>query len=111
LIVDLQKKLGLTYLFISHNLAVVRFLSNRVGVMYCGKLVELSDSKTLYTAPVHPYTQALLRPCQRLILTSRLRRSFSKGCDQPHQPAEGMPVLYKVPGSQRGVPGERAAVD
>ncbi len=60
LIVGLQKKLGLTYLFISHNLAVVRFLSNRVGVMYCGKLVELADSKTLYTAPVHPYTQALL---------------------------------------------------
>ena len=60
LIVDLQKKLGLTYLFISHNLAVVRFLSNRVGVMYCGKLVELANSKTLYTAPIHPYTQALL---------------------------------------------------
>ncbi len=60
MIVNLQKKLGLTYLFISHNLAVIRFLSSRVGVMYCGKLVELADSRTLYTAPIHPYTQALL---------------------------------------------------
>ena len=60
LIVNLQRKFGLTYLFISHNLAVVRFLSNRVGVMYCGKLVELANSIKLYLAPKHPYTQALL---------------------------------------------------
>lgn len=60
MIVKLQKKLELTYLFISHNLAVVRFLSNRVGVMYCGKLVELADSRKLYLAPKHPYSQALL---------------------------------------------------
>ena len=55
LIVNLQKRLGLTYLFISHNLAVVRFLSNRVGVMYCGKLVEMADSRTLYVSPKHPF--------------------------------------------------------
>lgn len=60
LIVSLQKRLDLTYLFISHNLAVVRFLSNRVGVMYCGKLVEMARSQTLYVSPKHPYTQALL---------------------------------------------------
>jgi oligopeptide/dipeptide ABC transporter ATP-binding protein len=60
MIVELQKKLDLTYLFISHNLAVVRFLSNRVGVMYCGKLVELADSRKLYLEPKHPYSQALL---------------------------------------------------
>ena len=60
MIVELQKKLELTYLFISHNLAVVRFLSNRVGVMYCGKLVELADSRKLYLAPRHPYSRALL---------------------------------------------------
>ncbi|MEW6266935.1 MAG: ABC transporter ATP-binding protein [Thermodesulfobacteriota bacterium] len=60
LIVNLQKKLGLTYLFISHNLAVIRFLSNRVGVMYCGKLVEMAESRTLYVTPRHPYTRALL---------------------------------------------------
>jgi oligopeptide/dipeptide ABC transporter ATP-binding protein len=60
MIVELQKKLDLTYLFISHNLAVVRFLSNRVGVMYCGKLVELANSRILYLAPKHPYSRALL---------------------------------------------------
>jgi len=60
MIVGLQKKFSLTYLFISHNLQVVRFVSNRVGVMYCGKLVELADSDTLYTNPLHPYTNALL---------------------------------------------------
>ncbi|HVN95929.1 MAG TPA: ABC transporter ATP-binding protein, partial [Syntrophorhabdaceae bacterium] len=60
MIVALQKKFFLTYLFISHNLAVVRFVSNRVGVMYCGKLVELADSEALYSNPLHPYTNALL---------------------------------------------------
>jgi len=60
MIVELQEKLELTYLFISHNLAVVRFLSSRVGVMYCGKLVELADSRKLYVSPKHPYSQALL---------------------------------------------------
>jgi oligopeptide transport system ATP-binding protein len=60
MIVALQKKFSLTYLFISHNLAVVRFVSNRVGVMYCGKLVELAGSDTLYTNPLHPYSIALL---------------------------------------------------
>ena len=60
MIVELQKKLELTYLFISHNLAVVRFLSSRVGVMYCGKLVEMAESRKLYLGPRHPYSQALL---------------------------------------------------
>ncbi|MCI1965924.1 MAG: ABC transporter ATP-binding protein [Oscillospiraceae bacterium] len=57
---DLQNELGLTYLFIAHDLAVVKHISNRIGVMYLGKLVELADSETLYTKPLHPYTQSLL---------------------------------------------------
>jgi oligopeptide/dipeptide ABC transporter ATP-binding protein len=60
MIVEFQAKLNLTYLFISHNLAVVRYLSNQIGVMYCGKLVELANGRVLYTRPKHPYTQALL---------------------------------------------------
>jgi len=60
LLQDLQRELGLGYLFIAHNLSVVRQISDRVAVMYLGRLVEESDSDTLYEAPVHPYTQSLL---------------------------------------------------
>ncbi len=57
---DLQKKYGLTYLFISHNLGVVRYMSNRIAVMYLGKIVEIAPAKTLFENPLHPYTKALL---------------------------------------------------
>ena len=60
LLQKLQKYLRLTYIFISHDLGVVRHISNRVGVMYLGKLVELTASEDLYAEPLHPYTQALL---------------------------------------------------
>lgn len=60
LLKELQDELGLTYLFIAHDLSMVRYISNRVGVMYLGHMMEVADSEELYNNPLHPYTKALL---------------------------------------------------
>lgn len=59
LLKDLQQKLGLTYLFISHDLSVVKYISDRIAIMYLGRIVEMGDSKEIYKNPMHPYTKAL----------------------------------------------------
>jgi peptide/nickel transport system ATP-binding protein len=60
LMLDLQREHGLTYLFISHDLSVVRYLSNHIGVMYLGKLVEIGTADEVYLRPAHPYTKGLI---------------------------------------------------
>ncbi len=79
LMMDLQRRFGLTYLFISHNLAVVYHISTRVGVMYLGRLVEQAPTDTLFKRPKHPYTRMLLDTIPDLDMTgASVRRSQAK---------------------------------
>jgi peptide/nickel transport system ATP-binding protein/oligopeptide transport system ATP-binding protein len=87
---DLQQELGLTYLFIAHNLAVVEHISDRVGVMYLGTLVELADVDDIYTEPAHPYTVALLSAVPDPNPRHRRRRLVLKGdIPSPANPPSG----------------------
>ncbi len=92
LLEDLQDEFGLTYLFIAHDLSMVKHISDRIGVMYCGKLVEICESQELYRRPLHPYTQALLSsiPIPDPIETRKNRRIILEGQVQsPIDPSEG----------------------
>ncbi len=87
---DLQQELGLTYLFIAHNLAVVEHISDRVGVMYLGMLVELAEVDDIYSAPAHPYTVALLSAVPDPNPRHRKRRVILKGdIPSPANPPAG----------------------
>ena len=94
LLKSLQKEMGLTYLFIAHDLSMVRHISNRVGVMYLGKIVELSDRNNVYQDPLHPYTRALLSavpvPDPR-VEAQRKRIILSGELPSPANPPPGCP--------------------
>ena len=92
LLEDLQQKLGLTYLFIAHDLAVVRHISTRVAVMYLGRIVELADSGELFSNPKHPYTQALLAAApipDPVIERARPRKIITGELPSPLNPPAG----------------------
>ena len=97
---DLQKERQLTYLFIAHDLAVVKHISTRIGVMYLGHMVELTDSATLYRTPLHPYTQMLLSaiPIADPDLSEKRKRIKLDGeIPSPLNPPSGCPFRTRCP--------------
>ncbi len=114
LLKSVQRKLGLAYLFITHDLGVVRYIAHRVAVMYVGQIVELRDTESLFESPAHPYTKALLASIPRVAGGPETRKPLSGEVPSPARPPSGcrfhprcpeafercptqVPSLYPVP--------------
>jgi peptide/nickel transport system ATP-binding protein len=94
---DLQRRLALTYLFISHNLAVVRHVADRVGVMYLGRILELAPTAQLFAQPQHPYTRMLLDAVPDLAMTGARRRAVAGEVPNPLEPPAGCAFHPRCP--------------
>lgn len=94
---DLQDEMGLTYLFISHDLSVVRHMASRIGVLYLGRLVEVADGKRLFSEPQHPYTQMLLDAVPDLALSGRRRKPVDGEIPNPINPPPGCAFHPRCP--------------
>ena len=97
LMMELQREHGLTYLFISHNLAVVYHISTRVGVMYLGRLVEVAPTDSLFRRPKHPYTRMLLDTIPDLDMTGRQRSPVGGEVPSPINPPSGCAFHPRCP--------------
>jgi peptide/nickel transport system ATP-binding protein len=104
---DLQREFGLTYLFISHNLAVVSHISDRVGVMYLGKLVEIGDTKTIFKRPLHPYTQMLQSAIPDLKMSGKPRTPVAGEVPNPLNPPTGCTFHPRCPYANERCKSER----
>ncbi|TAK48261.1 MAG: ATP-binding cassette domain-containing protein [Betaproteobacteria bacterium] len=110
LMTDLQRGLGLTYLFISHNLAVVSHIADRVGVMYLGRLVELANAEDLFVQPLHPYTRMLLDAIPDLEMSGKARTPVAGEVPNPLDPPAGCAFHPRCPHANARCRRERPQV-
>jgi peptide/nickel transport system ATP-binding protein len=106
----LQRQHGLTYLFISHNLAVVRHVADAVGVMYLGRLVEVAPKRELFATPRHPYTRMLLDAIPDVHMSGRARTPVQGEVPNPLQPPSGCAFHPRCPHANARCSAERPAL-
>lgn len=101
LLMDMQKKMGITYLFISHNLAVVKKICDRIAIMYLGKVVEYGDAERIFANPLHPYTKALISAVLSIDVDSDKKRVTLKGdVSSPLNPPAGCRFCKRCPSAR-----------